>query len=107
MATHVLLGGRGLGVKLQVHTDSAAGLGACNRLGLGKSRRVQTRYLWIHEKLASKQFKPFNMDTKLNTANMLTKSSAVECAEHNLTRMGLDVVKRCCVAYSVLKVDVS
>ena len=53
MATHVLLGGRGLGVKLQVHTDSAAGLGACNRLGLGKSRRANT--LLVDPRKASQQ----------------------------------------------------
>ncbi|CAE7031422.1 unnamed protein product [Symbiodinium sp. CCMP2592] len=92
MATQELLRGWGLDVKLQVHTDSAAALGTCNRLGLGKSRHVQTRYLWIQEKLANKQFELFKIDTKLNTADLLTKSLAVESAEQHLKRMGFEVV---------------
>ena len=92
LATQELLQGGGLDVKLQLHTDSAAALGTCNRLGLGKSRHVQTRYLWIQEKLANKEFELFEIDTKLNTADLLTKSLATEPAEHHLKRMGFEVV---------------
>ncbi|OLQ05162.1 hypothetical protein AK812_SmicGene11691 [Symbiodinium microadriaticum] len=92
MATQELLRGWGLNVKLQVHTDSAAALGTCSRLGLGKSRHVQPRYLWIQEKLANTQFELFKIDTKLNTADLRTKSLAIECAEPHLKRMGFEVV---------------
>ena len=98
MATQELLRGWGLNVKLQVHTDSAAALGTRNRLGLGKSRHVQTRYLWIQEKLAkiqeklaNKQFELFKIDTKLNTADLLTKSFATEYAEQHLKPIGFDL----------------
>ena len=87
MATQELLRGWGISTKLQVHTDSAAALGTCNRLGLCKSRHVQTRYLWIQEKLASGQFELFKIDTRLNTAGLLTKSLPYEAAEQHLKRM--------------------
>ena len=38
MATQELLRSWGINANLQVYTDSAAALGTCNRLGLGKSR---------------------------------------------------------------------
>ena len=83
--------GLGINAKLQLHTDSAAALGTCNRVGLGKSRHVQTCYLWIQEKLANKEFELFKIETKLNTADLLTKSLATESAEHHLKRMGFEV----------------
>ena len=74
--------------KLQVHTDSASALRTCNRQGLGKSRHVQTRYLWIQEKLSEKIFELFKIDARLNTADLCTKSLAVEASESHLKRMG-------------------
>ena len=92
MATQELLRGWGIEMKLQVHTDSAAALGTCSRLGLGKSRHVQTRYLWIQEKLANGQFELFKIDTKINTADLLTKSLSTESAEQHLRRMSFELV---------------
>ena len=48
------------------HTDSSAALGTCNRQGLGRSRHVQTRFLWAQEKLAQEEFPLAKIATKLN-----------------------------------------
>ena len=67
MATQELLRGWGLDVKLK-----------CNCAwhlqprGAWKVAPRQTRYLWIQEKLANKGFELFKIDTKLNTADLLT-----------------------------------
>ena len=50
--------------------------------------------LWIQEKLVNKQFELCKIDTKLNTADLLTKLLAVECAEQHLNRIGFEVVSR-------------
>ena len=94
MATQEILRGWGIETKLQVYTDSAAALGTCNRLGLGKSRHVQTRYLWIQEKLATSGiFELFKIDTKLNTADLCTKALAMEAAMRHLRAMGFEVAE--------------
>ena len=93
MATQELLRSWGINVNLQVYTDSAAALGTCNRLGLGKSRHIQTRYLWIQEKLAERSFELIKIDTKLNTADICTKALASEAAERHLKAMGFEVVQ--------------
>ena len=93
MATQELLRGWGIERRLQCHTDSSAALGTCNRLGLGKSRHVQTRFLWIQERLAEKTFELLKIDTKLNTADLCTKSLAYEAAERHLKTMGFETIE--------------
>ena len=93
MATQELLRSWSINVNLQVYTDSAAALGTCNRLGLGESRHIQTRYLWIQEKLAERSFELIKIDTKLNTADICTKALASEAAERHLKAMGFEVVQ--------------
>ena len=65
-------------VKLRVHTDSAAALGTANRRGLGKSQHVQTRFLWIQEKLYNREIELLKVATKANPADVCTKSLAWE-----------------------------
>lgn len=88
-----LLRGWGINTTLRVFTDSAAALGTTNRLGLGRSRHVQTRYLWVQEKLATKVFELHKIDTKANTADLCTKSLAYEAAERHLKTMGFHRVE--------------
>eukprot|EP00438_Fugacium_kawagutii_P022577 Skav230125 [mRNA] locus=scaffold2192:206723:207394:+ [translate_table: standard] len=90
MATQELLKGWGITTKLQVHTDSAAALGTCNRLGLGKSRHIQSRYLWIQERLAEGSFELFKIATNLNTADLCTKALSSEAVERHLKTMGFE-----------------
>ena len=56
----------------------------------------------------NKQFELCKIDTKLNTADLLTKLLAVEFAEQHLKRMGFEVFsgrssQNWCMVYSVLK----
>ena len=65
-------------VKIKVYTDSSAALGTASRRGLGKSRHVQTRYLWIQEKLSNREFELLKVATHLNLADTCTKPLAWE-----------------------------
>ena len=40
--------------KVAVNTDSAAAKGMSDRIGLGRVRHVQTRYLWVQERVVTK-----------------------------------------------------
>ena len=92
MATQELFRSWGINTKLHVYTDLSAAVGTCNRLGLGKSRHVQTRFLWIQEKLAEKVFELFKIDAKLNTADICTKALASEAVERHLKAMGFEAL---------------
>ena len=87
-----LLKGWNVETKLKVKTDSSAALGTCNRIGLGKSRHVQTRFLWVQEQLATNRFELEKVDTKKNVADICTKSLSAEAAERRVKTMGYEVL---------------
>ena len=88
-ATASVLGIRELfrewGVELDcmVLSDSSAARGMCSRRGLGKTRHVQTRYLWVQQKLKEKEFELVAVGTDKNVADLCTKPlSAETCWKH-------------------------
>ena len=87
-----LLKGWNVETKLKVKTDSSAALGTCNRIGLGKSRHAQTRFLWVQEQLATNRFELEKVDTKKNVADICTKSLSAEAAERHVRTMGYEVL---------------
>ena len=42
---------------MKVHTDSTAAKSTCSRRGFAKLRHVQTRYLWVQERVANEEIK--------------------------------------------------
>ena len=64
----------GLSVRVVVESDSNAAKGTVNRQGLGKARHIQTRYLWIQERIARQDLKVLHVPGKRNRADVLTKS---------------------------------
>ena len=46
----------GIELKGRVHTDSSAAKGMANRRGLGKTRHIDTQYLWVQERLSAGSF---------------------------------------------------
>ena len=65
-----------LGLDLGVTTegDSNAAKGTVNRVGLGKARHIQTRYLWLQERVAEGHLKVHHVPGLKNKADVLTKS---------------------------------
>ena len=61
-------------------TDSSAAKGMALRRGLGKTRHVDTCYLWVQERLAQKDFYLFKVGTDSNMADLLTKR--IDTAKH-------------------------
>ena len=60
-------------VQVEVASDSSAARGFGNRRGLGRQRHVQTRYLWLQERIAAKHLTVVRVGTDDNRADMLTK----------------------------------
>ena len=81
-------------MKLKVKTDSSAALGTCNRIGLGKSRDVQTRFLWAQEQLAAGHFELEKVETSKNIADICTKSLNAEAARRHVKSMSWIVSRK-------------
>ena len=81
-----LLGDWGLQLPLEVSSDSSAARGHVSRRGLGKMRHIQTRYLWVQERVGEGHIKITSVPGTKNVADILTKcTSGVLLARHLAT----------------------
>ena len=51
-------------INIDVETDSTAAIGMCSRAGVGKTRHIQVRCLWIQDAIRDKVVRLRNMGTK-------------------------------------------
>ncbi len=59
--------------KLRIHLDSSAALGIVRRRGLGKIRHLDTRLLWIQERVHAGYLRIVKVAGTENPADLLTK----------------------------------
>ena len=71
-----------------VHTDSTAAIGMVHRKGLGKTRHIDTQYLWIQESVNNKDIAVKKVGTKENPADMLTKGLKREPLNEHIKNVG-------------------
>ena len=74
-------------VQLEVRTDSTAAIGTASRKGLGKQRHVQTRFLWLQEKVSDKKVLLNKVHTQNNIADLMTKPMSREGCERLMSFM--------------------
>ena len=60
-------------INVFVETDSTAAIGMCSRTGVGKTRRIQVRWLWIQEAIRDKVVRLKKVEGTENEADMGTK----------------------------------
>ena len=63
----------GIKMKRELASDSSAARGHVKRRGLGKRRHVQSRFLWIQERVSKGDLKIAAVPGKYNVADILTK----------------------------------
>ena len=69
--------------QLEVGSDSSAARGHVSRRGLGKMRHIQTRYLWLQERVGEGHLVIFAVPGKKNMSDVLTKAvSGTELTKH-------------------------
>ena len=68
-----LLKDLGVDAKLRVWTDSSATMGICGRQGLGKLRHIDTRSLWIQQRLRAEDLELRKVRGEVNPADLFTK----------------------------------
>ena len=60
-------------VNVTMLTNSSAARGTCSQRGLGKQHNMQTRYLWVQERVARSEIEVRQVGTKNNIADMYRK----------------------------------
>ncbi len=78
----------GLELSVQVASDSSAARGFASRRGLGKMKHIQTRFLWVQERLALKHLSLAVVPTADNEADLLTKALPASRCRELMSRMG-------------------
>ena len=63
----------GITLKARSRTDATTGKAICSRRGLGQTRHIQTKYLWVQERLEAGDFTLVKVSTHDNVADLLTK----------------------------------
>ena len=81
-----------LGDKLdaRVHTHASAKLGIVNRQGLGKLRHVKVQYLWLQERVRSKELMVNKVAGPDNPADLMTKYLPAADMEKHLEFLAID-----------------
>jgi hypothetical protein len=82
---------RDLGVELkpEVHADSSAAIGICQRSGIGKVRHLAVAQLWAQDLVRSKVCRLYKVLGTENPADLMTKPLARTEIDGHLERLGL------------------
>ena len=59
--------------EIELYCDSSSARSFAKRRGLGKQRHIDTRYLWLQERVALKHLKVLCVRTDENAADLFTK----------------------------------
>ena len=62
--------------KIELYCDSSSARSFAQRRGLGKNRHIETRFLWLQERVALKHLKVLKVRTDANPADVFTKALA-------------------------------
>ena len=68
-------------INIDVETDSTAAIGMCSRTGVGKTRHIQVRWLWIQDAIRDKVVRLRKVKGTDNEADMGTKDTSALIAE--------------------------
>ena len=70
-------------VIVRFDSDSSAARGMCSRRGLGKTRHVQIRFLWVQQKVKDKEIDLRAVSTHDNLSDVCTKPVSQNlCSKH-------------------------
>ena len=82
-----LLRDLGICLPLRVWTDSSATMGICSRQGLGKLRHIDTRTLWVQQRVRDGSIELRKVRGEVNPADLFTKHLQGEDKVKNLLEL--------------------
>ena len=83
-----------LGILALSSRNSSSARAFSSRRGLGKQRHVQTRYLWIQDRVAKNDFSVVNVPTSENVSDILTKATSAVLLGKHMNTLGFREVTR-------------
>jgi hypothetical protein len=88
--------GRDLGIEmdLKLWVDSTAADSIVSRIGLGRVRHMEVKYLWAQEAHQNGRFKVGKVAGERNPADVLTKPKSVADMNNKLSTVGAEIIKR-------------
>ena len=86
-----LLSDFGIKVKAIVLSDSSAAIGIVSREGVGKTRHINVRHLWLQQKVAEKEFEIRKVEGPKNVADLMTKCLAKAEIDRHLKALKMEV----------------
>ena len=89
-----LLKDLGCTVKIRVWTDSAAAKSIGSRMGIGKVRHLDTKYLWVQQKVRDRELYLKKVHGSKNPADMMTKPKEVKEIRRLAALVGVKVLLR-------------
>eukprot|EP00435_Cladocopium_sp_Y103_P036481 s3436_g9.t1 len=89
LSIQALMADWGLTVSLKIKSDSSAARGTSQRQGLGSTRHIETRYLWVQEKVQRKAFTLEKVSTNSNYSDICTKPLPEAALDKHLRSMNL------------------
>ena len=78
----------GIQLNVRIRSDSSAAIGISNRLGLGPTRHLAVRHLWVQDKVKSKEIQLEKQDGKKNVADLGTKIQTGPTIVNVMGRLG-------------------
>ena len=78
----------------ELKADSSAAKAMAERRGVGKTRHIQARYLWLQDKVSEKVLKVTKVDGKKNDSDLMTKVQPRSVMKEHLERMGFEMATR-------------
>ena len=84
----------GLTASVNVRSDSSAAIGISNRLGLGGTRHLNVRHLWVQHKVKDKEITLEKQDGKKNVADLGTKIQTGPVITEVMGRLGFRFERR-------------
>ena len=79
----------GVKVKIEIHSDATAAIGICKRQGLGRVRHLATAYLWVQQRVRSKDLKLFKLPGTENPSDLMTKHKTAPEASRFMSMLGI------------------
>ena len=83
-----MAGDWGITLNVRIRSDSSAAIGISNRLGLGATRHISVRHLWVQDKVKSKEIQLEKQDGKKNVADLGTKIQPGQAMVTVMGRLG-------------------
>ena len=80
----------GLDLSLVVESDSNSATSFASRLGLGRPRHVQTRFLWLQERVAAHDVIIVKIASGSNVADMLAKIIDTATRNRHMEILGVE-----------------